>query len=266
MSSTILQVIQLTIKGCHYRWYSVPEICAIMDRFDGLVFIGDSTLRTIYSGLNILLRQDLAHGSLKTWEMSDEEMTQCQCDNQFVKDSCTKHVAISSEEVIHNVGGKHKNSYTCQRTPHAFLAVDKSPSPPNIVQEFKSLALKAPPSHYRPIPIIHSLTLPNDQSLATASLSEFLALADSSERKTPMLWIGPPAAGHIAVKGRKGNQEIWRFATDMAETAAAKDVEVLGMWNLTVQADSWDGQRFGERVAITQAMMVVNWLARLESS
>lgn len=44
------------------------------------------------------------------------------------------------------------------------------------------------------------------------------------------------------------------------------DVEVLGMWNMTVQASSWDGMRFGESVAIVQAMMVVNWLSRLESS
>ena len=43
-------------------------------------------------------------------------------------------------------------------------------------------------------------------------------------------------------------------------------VDVLGMWNLTVQANSWDGMRFGESVVITQAMMVLNWLSRLESS
>ena len=244
----------------------MAEICAILDRFDGLVFVGDSTLRTIYSGINILIRQDLAHGSLKAWELSEGEMAQCKCDNQFIKDSCTKHVATSSEEVIHKVGGKYLNFYACQRTPHAFLAIDKSPAPEEVVKSFKYLVPKAPPSHYRPIPIIHSLTLTNDQTLATASLSEFIGLADASERKTPMLWIGPPAAGHIEIKGRKGNQEIWHFAIEMAKVAAGKDVEVLGMWNMTVQASSWDGLRFGERVAITQAMMVMNWLARLESS
>jgi hypothetical protein len=81
-----------------------------------------------------------------------------------------------------------------------------------------------------------------------------------------MLWIGPTAAGHVEIKGRKGNQEIWDFDRKMARVAAENDVDVLGMWNMTVQAGSWDGMRFGERVAIVQAMMVVNWLSRLESS
>lgn len=43
-------------------------------------------------------------------------------------------------------------------------------------------------------------------------------------------------------------------------------VEALGLWNMTVQAGSWDGRKFETRVAVTQAMMVLNWLARLESS
>jgi hypothetical protein len=43
-------------------------------------------------------------------------------------------------------------------------------------------------------------------------------------------------------------------------------LEVLGMWNMTVQASSWDGRSYGARVGLVQAMMVVNWLSRLESS
>ena len=81
-----------------------------------------------------------------------------------------------------------------------------------------------------------------------------------------MLWIGPTAAGHVDIKDRKGNQEIWDFDRNMAKIANENDIEVLKMWNLTVQASSYDGLHFGEKVAITQAMMVVNWLSRLESS
>ena len=101
---------------------------------------------------------------------------------------------------------------------------------------------------------------------AASSLAKFVELADDSGRNTPMLWIGPSAAGHIELKGRKGNQEIWDFDRKVAAVAADNDVDVLGLWNMTVQATSWDGMRFGERVAITQAMMVMNWLSRLESS
>jgi hypothetical protein len=81
-----------------------------------------------------------------------------------------------------------------------------------------------------------------------------------------MLWIGPTAVGHIDIKDRKGNQEIWDFDKQLAHVAAQNDIEVLKMWNVTVQASSWDGLRFSEKVAITQAMMVINWLSRLESS
>lgn len=97
-------------------------------------------------------------------------------------------------------------------------------------------------------------------------MKKVIELADESERNTPILWVGPTAAGHIELKDRKGNQEIWQFDGAIAGLAREHDVEVLGMWNLTAQATSWDGTRFGERVAITQAMMIVNWLSRLESS
>lgn len=126
---------------------------------------------------------------------------------------------------------------------------------------------KAPGSRYHPIPIILSLS-PSTTSASEArtSLLKFLELADSSGRKTPILWLGPTAAGHLEIKGRKSNQEIWDFDRAMAEVAQEHDIERLGMWNLTVQASSVDGMRFGVKVAVVQAMMVVNWLARLEGS
>jgi hypothetical protein len=238
----------------------------ILERFDTVIFIGDSTLQTIYNGLNILLRQDLSLGSLKGWAMKEEEKNQCMCDNQFIKEGCSKYFAMSSEDVVRNVDGKHLNSYACQRTPHAFLAVNTYPAPTSAISTFSNLVIPAPVSNYKPIPIIHSMTIPNSVPLASASLTKFWNLTNESKRKTPILWIGPPAAGHLEIKDRKNNQEIWQFATEMDKIARGKDIEVLGMWNMTVQAGSWDGLRFGEQVAVTQAMMVVNWLSRLESS
>ena len=160
----------------------------------------------------------------------------------------------------------YKGVYTCQRMPHAILRTDRSPASAEALSKFHDLVRPAPPSNYKPVPVIHSITNDASIEIATSSLVEFLQLADESKRKTPMLWIGPTAAGHIDIKGRKGNQEIWRFATEMAKIAKGKDVEALGLWNLTVQADSYDGKGFGEDVSIVAAMMVVNWLARLESS
>lgn len=70
-------------------------------------------------------------------------------------------------------------------------------------------------------------------------------------------------------------RETSRFSDEMARVAREREVEVLGFWNMTLQAsDLGDPGRggevevstFGERVAVVQAMMVVNWLSRLESS
>lgn len=255
-----------TPSECHYRWYATAEICMILERFDAVVFVGDDTLQAIYNGLNILLRQDLATGALKDWDMSKDELDSCRCDAQFTTPACAQHLVTSSEQVNSNTPSIG-SSYACSRFPHALLRINGSPASSDIVKRFVELVPRVPRSNYHPVPIIHSLS-PSTAPVSAAgeSLLQFLALADSSKRKTPMLWIGPTAAGHIDIKDRKGNQEIWDFDAEMAQTAAKNDIEVLKMWNLTVQANSFDGLRFGEKVAITQAMMVVNWLSRLPSS
>ena len=46
----------------------------ILERFDTVVFIGDTMLRNIYGAFNILLRQNQALGALSQWEMSDHEL------------------------------------------------------------------------------------------------------------------------------------------------------------------------------------------------
>ncbi|RMD40593.1 hypothetical protein DV735_g4528, partial [Chaetothyriales sp. CBS 134920] len=242
----------LTGVDCSYRWYSVDEICSILDRFDGVVFVGDSFLQTIYSGFNVLLRRDLASGAMKT------DLDNCRCDLQFTNPGCNRELIRSSEDA---------DGFWCKRKPHALLPLDTFPARAETISQFQKLVPEEPRSRYQPIAIIHSVspsTLPYD--VANQSLIEFLSLADESKRRTPMLWIGPTATGHLDMKSRKGNQEIWDFDVDMARVASQFDIDVLHMWNLTVQASSVDGLHFGEKVAVTQAMMVINWLSRLPST
>ncbi|KAK5073103.1 hypothetical protein LTR64_000488 [Lithohypha guttulata] len=252
-------------RGCNYRWFDPEEMCFILERVDGLIFVGDDTLQTIYSGFNILLRRDLALGALDLASMDKSLQEDCRCNNQFVRSDCQQHSLLESDRASQDdhVG----SAYFCNRIKHAFLRVDSAEPASLVVEKFQQLAPKASRSKYRPIPVIHSLG-PSTLSVgdAEASLLRFVELADESDRNTPMLWIGPTAAGHIDLKDRKGNQEIWDFDRKMTFTAQENEVDVLGMWNMTVQATSWDGMRFGEKVAITQAMMVMNWLSRLESS
>lgn len=255
----------LTCTACAHRWFAVEEMCFILERFDAVVFIGDESLETIYGGFNAILRRDLVLGALDLEFADQASQTDCRCDNQYVKQSCRSRFLLDSKKASRedHIGA----TYFCNRAPHVLLKLQPGKPEPLTIEKFRDLVPRAPRSSYRPIPIIHSLSpatvSTND---AAVSLLKFMDLADDSGRKTPMLWIGPTAAGHIELKDRKGNQEIWDFDRKMATTANENDIDVLGMWNLTVQATSWDGMRFGSKVAVTQAMMVINWLSRLESS
>ena len=85
--------------GCHYRWYSTPEICMILERFDAIVFIGDDSLKQIYAAFNMLLRENMAMGSLKQWELNESQRDACTCDNQLTKLECSRHMIMDSQTV-----------------------------------------------------------------------------------------------------------------------------------------------------------------------
>jgi len=223
----------------------------ILERFDRVVFVGDDSMQTIYNGFNILLRQDLAWGALMTWRMDERTQDQCRCGNQFARPRCSKHFVTSSNEVTKNTPARGR-PYACQRPSHALLLIDSSPAPTHVRTQFQQMTVTVQPSNSKPVPIIHSLC-PDTVSPDTASNSvrEFLVLAHDSKRKTPLLWVGPSAAGHMEMKNRK------------ATIARDHDVEVWRVWNMT---SSGDRVKFAEGVAITQAMMVINWLSRLETS
>ncbi|KAI9766303.1 MAG: hypothetical protein M1839_004918 [Geoglossum umbratile] len=256
-------------NGCHYRWLTTAEICMVLERFDAVIFLGDTMVHSIYSAFNILLRENVALGALKQWEMSDSERGACRCDNQFAKGECARFAVTSNEEVARNDGGRHSSPYFCDRTVHTYSPLTASPSTPS--HETLKTLIQTLPQTYKPIPIIHSLSLGTSLSYtaATSSMDEWLSFFDSLNRKLPFLWLGPAAAGHLkppALILGQGNNALWHFNVEMGKEARAREMEVLGMYNATLQASSWDGTGYGARVALMQAMMVINWLSRLETT
>lgn len=240
----------------------------ILERFSSLVFIGDSTLEPVYAGLNMLLRQDLALGALKGASLVSDETTTCQCDAQFTRQLCiSKHVSSSAQ-----VLPSDPSPYTCSRVPHSYLFVHPgAPFPPSTINALESLVPHAPASNYHRIPVITAFGMNEFSPIsstadATASLNQILKFTASTGRKTPVLWLGPTAPGHLDVRRNIKPGDVWRYGDELARFVRGKDLEVLGMWNMSMQAESWDGKRFGIRVTVTQAMMVLNWLAKLESS
>jgi hypothetical protein len=141
-----------------------------------------------------------------------------------------------------------------------FLPISESPAQDNLRDRFSALLAKDPES-YKPVPVIHSLSLSTSLSwpIATASMDEWTTLADSSGRHVPFLWLGPNAAGHLKPPGlilNQGNNALWHYTIEMAKAARIRELDALGMYNLTLQATSWDGSSYGQKVALVQAMMV----------
>lgn len=141
-----------------------------------------------------------------------------------------------------------------------FFPIEASPAPEDFRNKFTYL-LGRDPDAYKPIPVIHSLSLSTSLSWATAtsSMDEWVSLADASGRNVPFLWIGPNAAGHLKPPGQimsQGNNALWHYTIETEKEAKARELDALGMYNLTLQANSWDGSSYGLRVGLVQAMMV----------
>ena len=144
--------------------------------------------------------------------------------------------------------------------PHFFLPIAGSPADEEQHDRFVTL-LKSDPDSYKPIPVIHTLGLSTSLSWsdATTSMDEWVSLADTSSRNVPFLWIGPNAAGHRKPPGQilsQGNNALWHYTLEMGKEAHSRELDALGMYNLTLQANSWDGSGYGLRVTLVQAMMV----------
>ena len=170
-------------------------------------------------------------------------------------------VIVSSTCFLHNQAIFRVDSgVALLGTPHMFLPISRSPAPDHLRDIFSAVLAKDPES-YKPVPVVHSLSLSTSLSwpIATASMDEWTTLADTSSRNVPFLWIGPNAAGHLKPPGlilNQGNNALWHYTTEMGKAARLRELDALGMYNLTLQATSWDGSGYGQKVALVQAMMV----------
>ena len=141
-----------------------------------------------------------------------------------------------------------------------FLPIAGSPASEDLHSTFTTL-LNKDPDAYKPIPVVHSLSLGASLSWpsATSSMDEWVSLADASIRNVPFLWIGPNAAGHLKPQGliiSEGNNAMWHYTLETTKEAKSRELDALGMYNLTLQANSWDGSNYGLKVNLVQAMMV----------
>lgn len=149
--------------------------------------------------------------------------------------------------------------HTYTGIPHFYFPISGAASP-DLTLKFREL-LDADPHSWKPVPIIHSLGLSTsfNWQTATESMDEWLTIADGSGRNTPFLWLGPNAAGHLKAPSRimqEGNNALWHYSLMMGSEAKRRGVEHLNFYNMTLQATSFDGSSYGQKISLTQAMMV----------
>lgn len=127
------------------------------------------------------------------------------------------------------------------------------------------------PNPWQPSPVIfsfgHGSSL--DVTITTRALDEWTNLATAAERNIPMLFLGLPAFGLNHSAGAtpdNGNSAVWKYLDEMSPIAKERHFDVLSMYNLTSQASTLDGEHFGGKVALVEAMMIINWLSKLETS
>jgi hypothetical protein len=88
----------------------------ILERFDAIIFIGDDTLQHVYAAFNMLIRENIALGSLKQWEMKESERAGCRCENQLIKAECSKYAILDNQAVRdHDGDSGHRSPYYCDR-------------------------------------------------------------------------------------------------------------------------------------------------------
>ena len=233
----------------------------ILDRFDGIVFIGDNILATIYGAFNSLLRRDLALGALQAWKMTPEQRQHCRCDGQYTNPLCAEFFVTHNDDVgSADADPTLKSPYACNRIPHFFLRIAGSPAAEEEKARFQELLDKDKQS-WKPVAIVHSLGLSTGMQWpqATDSMDEWLTIADNSGRNSPFLWVGPNAAGHMKAPAKimqEGNNALWHYSVEMGKEAQRRGVESLELYNTTIQANSHDGGSYGDKVNLVQAMMV----------
>jgi hypothetical protein len=134
------------------------------------------------------------------------------------------------------------------------------------VESFKSLVFSKP-DPWQPSPVVFSVTAnPLSNSASTIQiLKEWRTLASGAKRNVPILVIGPEAVENTGRPEGLSDEEV-QVETWMEQMKAVKTemhFDLMGIYNLTLETR---GMMLEERLAIVQAMMVVNWLARLQAS
>ena len=264
-------------RDCDMRWYTTEEICEIFGRFDKVIVVGDSMMRHVVGALNVLLRKDLGYGAVTNWNFKPDEFRDCFCNHQFDVKSCSLQGIYRTEDVL-----KHDpSSLACTQPIDVTIEMMlKFPLLPDEVKRYTDLLSEKKPK--KPYAFVFGHGLWNDLDLSatlnwldsiiteTTSRASYLSpssVVSGSAPLFPRLFISPSAAGptkpdqYIVSQGDKALQI---FEESTREEVRKRGVEHLGTWNMSIQANKYDGVHLDLRGNLIKAMAVVNWLGMIK--
>ncbi|KAK5937809.1 hypothetical protein PMZ80_009938 [Knufia obscura] len=169
-------------RACDMRWYTTPETCDILSRFEKVVVVGDSMMRHVVGALNVLLREDLGYGAVTGWNFGEEEMEQCFCMHQMDVRACSVQGVYRTGDVLAHDPGSFacekatrrrkikgedgKTTTVVEMTSPVNLIIElmlKFPHDPSEIERFKGLLPVKRPE--RPIAFVFGHGLWNDLDL-----------------------------------------------------------------------------------------------------
>lgn len=82
------------------------------------------------------------------------------------------------------------------------------------------------------------------------------------------LFLTPNASGKKKIKeweSSQGNRALVLFEEKMGQEARKRGLDHLGTWNMSIQANLYDGVHMDMKGNLVKAMMVLNWLSMLST-
>ena len=265
-------------RGCDMRWFSTSEICAIFSRFERVIVVGDSMMRHVVGALNVFLHKDLGYGAVTDWNFSQEERDDCFCNSQFDVKTCSLQGIFTTSSVRANA----PDSLACPAAPDNDFGFDltiemmlKFPLDPVEVSRFQALLSPAKPRKSYAFILGHGLWNDLDlqatvnwmDGLNAATLERAPYLGEKKDTLWPRLMVTPNAAGPAKPDQwitSQGDKALQIFEKAVGVEASERGMEHLGTWNMSIQADKFDGVHLDLKGNLVKAMAVVNWLSMIE--
>ena len=259
------------------RWFDSNEICDILARFEKVFILGDSMMRNVAVALSVLLRKDLVMGGRATWlDLPEDLGSDCKCAQPFETRKCAYYSTVSTRVIWKN----DPESVSCSskgRGGFEYNALLQYPIKDADMWDFvEHLSEPNPPN--KPYAFIMGHGLWNDLEIdktyawvdqAIEGITEQAPYLRRHPENFHKLFLGPNAAGirkpEIFI-ARQGNIALTKFEMAVAPFVRDRGMDFLGTWNATIQTNNPDGTHGGMRNNLLKAMMIFNWLDKLDTS